>query len=118
LPTALPQIEAKAVRALAVTTAQRVGQLAEVPTMQEAGVPDYEIIGWLAAFSRAGTPPDLVARLNAGILKAINAPDAESFFRSIGGEPFGSTPAELGAFVQSETAKWATYVAVSGIEKQ
>lgn len=118
LATALPQIEAGTVRALAVTTVDRVRQIPDVPTMQEAGIRDYEIIGWLAAFARAGTPPDLVDRLNAAILKAISAPDAEPFFRTIGGEPFGSTPAALGAYVESETARWASYVAVSGIEKQ
>ena len=118
LTTALPQIEAKTIRPLAVTSSTRVVQLPDVPTMAQAGVKDYEIIGWVAAFARAGTPPELIQQLHRALTVAVNSPEAARFFSNIGGEPFSSTPEELHAFVESETAKWANFVAVAGIEKQ
>jgi tripartite-type tricarboxylate transporter receptor subunit TctC len=118
LTTALPQIDAKTITPLAVTSSTRVAQLPGVPTMEEAGVKDYEIIGWVAAFARAGTSPDLIKQLHRALVSAVASPEAARFFSSIGGEPFPSTPEELQAFVETETAKWANFVAVAGIEKQ
>jgi len=118
LATALPQIEGKKVKALAVTSSVRAKQLPNVPTIAEAGIPDYEVIGWLAAFVKAKTPPDIVSKLNAAFVEIINGKEAEVFFNNNGGQPFASTPAELSAFVVTETAKWATFVEVGGIEKQ
>lgn len=118
LATALPQIEARKVKAFAVTSKTRTKQLPDVPTIIEAGIPNYEVIGWLAAFVKAKTPPDVIARLNAAFVEIINSKEAETFFSTIGGAPFASTPEELNGFVISETAKWAIYVEVGGIEKQ
>lgn len=118
LATALPQIEAKKVKAFAVKSKNRTMQLPDVPTVVEAGIPDYEVIGWLAAFVKAKTPPDVIAKLNAAFVEITKSKEAVTFFRTIGGAPFASTPEELNAFVISETAKWATFVEVGGIEKQ
>lgn len=118
MATALPQIEGKKVKALAVTSAVRVKQLPNVPTVAEAGVANFEVIGWLAAFVKANTPPDIVSKLNAAFVETINSKEAEVFFNNNGGQPFASTPTELRDYVVSETAKWANFVEVGGIEKQ
>ncbi|MDB5592443.1 tripartite tricarboxylate transporter substrate binding protein [Enterovirga sp.] len=116
--TAMGQVSSGALRALAVTTAQRVESFPGVPTMMEAGVPDYELIGWFAAFLPAGAPPELVQTLNRAFTSAIAAPGAKEFFGKVGGIPHACAPQELAAFRASETEKWRDVVETAGIEKQ
>jgi len=98
-----------------VTARQRSSLLPNVPTVAEAGVANFEVIGWLAAFVKANTPPDIVSKLNAAFVETINSKEAEVFFNNNGGQPFASTPTELRDYVVSE---WANFVEVGGIEKQ
>lgn len=105
-------------RAVAVTTAARHPQFAEVPTMAESGMPGYEMTAWVAAFLPAATPRPLVERMSVLIQKAVMSPGARESFEALGGEGVPSTPQELEAFVQSETLKWAKVVKAAGIEPE
>ena len=88
-------------RALAVTTAKRSPVAPDVPTLAEAGLPGYEIGSWQGVFAPAGTPPAIVNRLNAEIVKIINAPDVQKKLLDLGAEPVGNTSEEFGAIVKA-----------------
>lgn len=116
--TAMGQVSSGALRALAVTSAQRVESFPGVPTMIEAGVPDYELIGWFAAFLPAGAPAGIVETLNGAFTRAVGGPGAKEFFAKVGGIAHSCAPRELAAFRASETEKWRDVVETAGIEKQ
>ena len=116
--SALGMIQAGTVRPLAVTSAERVPALPDVPTVAETGVAGYELSAWIGAFAPARTPADIVARLNREALAAISGPAAAEYFTKIGGVAWPSSPDELARFVTSETQKWAKIVEVAKIEKE
>jgi tripartite-type tricarboxylate transporter receptor subunit TctC len=107
---AAPHIQSGKLRALAVTSAKRVKSLPNVPTMVEAGVPGYDLVSWQGVFAPAGTPKDVVQRLNAELVKILKQPDVRERFESLGLEPVGNTPEEFAAFQKAEVAKWAKVV--------
>jgi tripartite-type tricarboxylate transporter receptor subunit TctC len=107
---AAPHIQSGKLRALAVTSAKRVKSLPNVPTMVEAGVPGYDLVSWQGIFAPAGTPKDVVQRLNAELVKILKQPDVRERFESLGLEPVGNTPDEFAAFQRAEVAKWAKVV--------
>jgi tripartite-type tricarboxylate transporter receptor subunit TctC len=112
--TAYVQVKAGKLRALAVTTAKRSGIAPEVPTMAEAGLPGYELGSWHGVFAPAGTPRDIVAKLNTGIVMALQAPDVREKLQTLGIDPVGSSVDAFSAFVKSEVPKWAKVVRESG----
>ncbi len=116
--SALGMIQAGTVRPLAVTSAERVAALPDVPTVAETGVQGYELSAWIGAFAPARTPADIVARLNREALAAISGQTATDYFSKIGGVPWPSSPDDLARFVTSETQKWAKIVEVAKIEKE
>jgi tripartite-type tricarboxylate transporter receptor subunit TctC len=116
--TTLPQIQAGAVKGLAVSSARRSPLAPDLPTMQEAGLPGYELTAWFAAFVPAGTPAPVVETLNAAFRAALADPDAQSALLKAGIEPTASTPAELKSFAAAETKKWAEIVKAAGIEPE
>lgn len=120
LAVMLPQVQAGAVRALAVTSAQRIPQLPDIPTVDEAaGTKGYELIAWFGVFAPAKTPADVIAKLNDATVKAAQGSDVqEKLGKGMGLAVASSTPAELAARVKVESAKWAKAVADAGIEKQ
>ncbi len=120
LAVMLPQVQAGAFRALAVTSSKRIPQLPDLPTVEEAaGLRGYELIAWFGAFAPASTPAPVIARLNDAFVKASAAPETlERLGKGLGVTVAGSTPAELAANVKVESAKWAKAVADAGIEKQ
>ena len=114
ITTAWPLAKAGKLRALAVTTAQRSPIAPDVPTLAEAGLAGYEIGSWQGVFAPAGTPVDVVKRLNTEIVKIINMPDVREKLVGLGAEPVGNTPDEFAALVKSEVVKWAAVVKQSG----
>ena len=105
-------------RGIAVTTPERLAQLPNVPTFAESGVPNFELIGWLAAFAPPGTPPEVIRKLNNAFVRAANDPSVKVLLEKLGTYSAPSSPEDLGKFVTVETAKWARIQDVAGIEKQ
>jgi tripartite-type tricarboxylate transporter receptor subunit TctC len=114
LGTTLPLVQAGKVKALAVTSAKRVGLLPQIPTMIEAGVPDFSVMSWHALFAPKGTPKAIVDRLHAEVSKALRSPDVIAKLNSIGMEISDGTPAELSALIAREIPRWADVVRKSG----
>jgi tripartite-type tricarboxylate transporter receptor subunit TctC len=114
LANAMPQVKAGKLRALAVTTAQRSKLAPELPTMAEAGVPGFDITTWFGLLAPAGTPPDVIARWNADVVKILNSPDMRERLVAAGAEPAPTTPPEFAAFIERELAKYARIVKASG----
>jgi tripartite-type tricarboxylate transporter receptor subunit TctC len=111
----LQHIRAGKLRALAVTGAKRLPALPDVPTMQEGGAPGYEAVAWWAYYAPAGTPRDIVTRLNAQINKTIQLPDVRDRLSVQGSaEVVGGSPEQLGTFMKAEIAKWSRVIKESG----
>jgi tripartite-type tricarboxylate transporter receptor subunit TctC len=116
VPNALAQVPPGRLKALAVTTARRVAQLPDVPTMQEAGVAGYEASVWLALLAPAGTSHEIVARLNAEIGKLMNSPETRKTLFDAGVEPDPSTPEAMSQYLVQEMARWGKVVKETGIK--
>ena len=116
VPNALSQVPQGRLKALAVTTAKRIPQLPDVPTMQEAGVAGYEASVWLALLAPAGTPKDIVTRLNAEIAKVMSAPDTKKALYDAGVEPTPSTPEAMSEYMVKEMERWGKVVKETGIK--
>ena len=101
---ALPLVQEGKIRALAVTGKERWKGMPDVPTMQEQGFPDYNIVNWFGAWLPVGTPPDIVARLHAEIARALKDPEVEKEFDTLGLRGVGSTPEEFARFVAKDAA--------------
>jgi tripartite-type tricarboxylate transporter receptor subunit TctC len=116
VPNALAQLPQGRLRALAVTTAKRSSQLPDVPTMQEAGVPGYDASVWLALLAPAGTPHDIVARLNTEIAQVMDLPDTRKALAVVGVEPAPSSPEAMSEYMVQEMARWGKVVKDAGIK--
>jgi tripartite-type tricarboxylate transporter receptor subunit TctC len=114
MPPAMPHVRSGKLRALAVTSARRSPSAPEVPTMAEAGVSGFDISNWFAFFAPAGTPPEVIARLNAEINYALKQQDVREKLASAGAEVVGTSPDELARFMRAESAKFANLIKVSG----
>jgi tripartite-type tricarboxylate transporter receptor subunit TctC len=110
----LPFVKQGRMRALAVSSPTRVSAAPDLPTIAELGYPGFSGVPWIAIMAPAGTPPAIVARLNAEMNKALASKDVRENFTAQGVEPLVMTPAELGAFVKSEIVKWTQAVKDSG----
>lgn len=109
-----PQILAGKVRPLAVTSKARNPVLPDVPTMAESGYPGFEALSWQGLFAPAGTPADVLARINAEVLKIIAMPSVRDYFATRGFVFEGTSPEEAKAFIEAEMKKWAPIVKASG----
>jgi tripartite-type tricarboxylate transporter receptor subunit TctC len=118
ITASLTQINAGALRALAVTTAERSKLLPNLPSMQEAGVPEFDITSWNGIFAPARTPPDVVARLSRELTVIATDPAITKRLADIGFDAFPQTPDELGAFVKAQLANWSRMIREAGIEPQ
>ncbi|MBB3282268.1 tripartite tricarboxylate transporter substrate binding protein [Mitsuaria sp. BK037] len=107
---ALPQIKAGKVKAVAVTSAKRSAQLPDVPTLAESGVPGFDVSSWQALYLPAGTPPAIVAKLNAEVQKIVAQPDVKAKMESLGLEYAPNTPAQFTEFQKAEQARWAKVI--------
>ena len=113
--SALPHVKSGRLRALGVTSAKRSPATPDVPTLLEAGVPDYDYSTWYALFMPARTPPAIVNKVNAVTRQALATEDMKQKFDAQGVEPWTDTPAELGAYLKSETEKWGRVVKAANI---
>jgi putative tricarboxylic transport membrane protein len=116
--TGLPHVKGNALRALAVTTKDRSPLVPELPSMQEAGVPDFDISSWQGYFAPAGTPKEIVTRLNAEIRKIVEKPEIKAQLATLGMDAFSGTPEQLGSFVGEQLVLWEKLIKNAGIEKQ
>jgi len=113
-----PQVKAGKIKALAVTSAKRHPMLPEVPTIAESGYPGFEALSWQGLFAPAGTPAEVVARLNAETLKALASEDFRESFARQGFTVAGSSPAEFRAFIEAEIPKWARIIKAGNVTLQ
>jgi tripartite-type tricarboxylate transporter receptor subunit TctC len=111
---ALPYIRDKRLRPLAVMSLKRASVLPDVPTLNESGMKGFEVGAWQGIVVPAGTPPAIVQRLNAEVMKALASPDVKARLAAQGADPLGSTPAEYGAYIKSELDRWAKVVKATG----
>jgi tripartite-type tricarboxylate transporter receptor subunit TctC len=111
----LQHIKSGKLRALAVTTARRSSVLPDVPTMEEAGLKGFDIGTWFGVLAPAATPKEIVARLNAEMVKIIHSPDFAQRMQAIGAEPLGGTQEEMARRIREETAKFAKLVKEGGV---
>ena len=114
LPSALPQIKAGRLRALGVTSAQRASALPDVPTIAESGLPGYEASSWFGLLAPAGTPPDVVAKVNGEVARWLASPEAKEKLLSQGANAAGGTPEAFARHIAAETEKWQRVVKASG----
>lgn len=114
VPPLLPHVKSGRVRAIAVATSKRLPLLPELPTIAETGLPGYEATQWYGVLAPAATPKDIVTRLNAEIVKALQRPEVKERLASEAAEPVGNTPEQFQAFIKAEIARWAPVVKASG----
>ncbi|QCK85048.1 tripartite tricarboxylate transporter substrate binding protein [Phreatobacter aquaticus] len=118
ITAALTQVQAGALKALAVTTMERSKLLPTLPSMQEAGIAGFDITSWNGVFAPAKTPTDVVQRLNKELQAIATEPANQKRFADIGFDAFSGTPEELGQFVKDQLVNWAKMIADAGIERQ
>ena len=118
LPEVVGQLEGNAVRALAVTTAQRSKTLPDVPTVAEAGLPGYDASVWWGFLGPAGMAPDLVAKIHDDLAAALKDPVVLTALEKMGATPVGSSPKDFDAFMRAEAAKWEPVLKEANIKMQ
>ncbi len=118
VPGTLPYVKDGKLRALAITSAKRLPLVPDLPTMQEAGVPGYEMVGWNGIFVPKNTPADIVAKLNAVLAKLLNSDAVKTQMAKLGAEPVGNPQSEFAAFVKSESVRWGKIIRENGIKPE
>jgi tripartite-type tricarboxylate transporter receptor subunit TctC len=116
--SAIPFMKSGMQKGLAVTSAKRSEVLPELPTLAESGVPGYESVAYFAIFAPAGTPPEIVKRLNADLVKIVHTPQVKARLLELGADPVGSTPEALAATVRAERAKWARVIQEANVKTE
>jgi tripartite-type tricarboxylate transporter receptor subunit TctC len=116
MPNVIGHVRAGKMKALAVTTAQRSAQAPEIPTVAEAGVPGYEQTAWFGVLAPAGTPREIIGRLNGEIVKLLNSADVKERFGKQGVEVRTSTPEQFSTFLRSEVDRWGKVIREAGIK--
>jgi len=102
--------------AIGVSSARRVPSLPDVPTLAEGGIAGFDSVGWFGLVAPAGTPPEIIARLNEAFVKALKDPIVAEKIRTLGAEPAPTSPEAFGRFIQSESAKWGKLIGEAGIK--
>jgi tripartite-type tricarboxylate transporter receptor subunit TctC len=118
LASVMPHIKSGKVKPLAVNAQKRQALLPEVPTLTEAGMPQFDRYTWFGMFAPAGTPPEIVSRLQREVVAALQAPDLLERFANVGAEPVGSTPAEFVERIRSDAARWSEVIRKAGVKVQ
>jgi len=113
--SSLQHVRAGKLRVLAVTTEQRLPELPDVPTIAELGYPGYEISSWQGALAPAGTPKDIIAKLNGEMVALLNEPEVRARIKHEGAEPVASSPVQFDRRIRTEVAKWTKVVKSAGL---
>jgi tripartite-type tricarboxylate transporter receptor subunit TctC len=116
IPAAAPHIKAGKLRALALVAPQRSSALPDVPTVAEAGLPDFEVTTWYGVLAPAGTPRNIINRLNGELVKIMHAPELREKLAATGTEPLTTTPDEFAAYIRKEIAKWGDVIRKAGVK--
>src|SRR5687768_15793175 len=116
IPAAAPHVRAGKLRALAIVAPQRSSALPEVPTVAEAGLRDFEVTTWYGVLAPAGTPRNVVMRLNAELVKIMHSPELKERLAATGTDPLTSTPEEFAAYIKREIAKWGDVIRRAGVK--
>ncbi len=116
LPSSLPLAKAGKLRALGVTSLQRSPAAPDVPTIAESGYRGFETAAWYGLMYPAGTPRDLIAKVNAATMAVLALPDIRERLVQEGSEPMGNTPAQFGAYIKSEITKWTAVVKAANVK--
>ncbi|HEX4329518.1 MAG TPA: tripartite tricarboxylate transporter substrate binding protein [Burkholderiales bacterium] len=118
MPGTMPFVKSGKLRALAITSPQRSPLAPDLPTLAEAGVPGYEVVGWNGLFAVKGTPPEVITRVNTEMAKILRAPEVRQQMAVLGAEPIGNTPEEFAAFLKAENARWGKIIREKGIRSE
>jgi len=118
LPSSMPHIQSGKFRALAVTSAERVPELPDVPTMKEAGINDMVVTAWFGLIAPAGTPAPVIDKLAKATQAVLAQPEVQQRFHAMGGQAGGNSPAEFTAFIDQERERWSTTVKAAGLGPQ
>jgi tripartite-type tricarboxylate transporter receptor subunit TctC len=114
--TAMPHVNAGTVRPLALSRIRRSTMFPDLPTIDEAGIEGFNLDTWAGLVAPAGTPPQIVTKLNGALRKIIDSPETQAQFKNIGFEGFSSTPEELGDFIKAQLALWGKMIKDANIE--
>lgn len=118
ISTALPHFKPGKLKPLGVTSGKRHPTVPDVPTFAEAGMPGYNVVSWHGLVAPAGTPKDVIARLNAETVKALATPQIKERFAALGVDPAGSTPEQFAAEITSDLARWGEIVKRTGLRAE
>ena len=116
--SAQPHIKSGRLRAMGVTGSKRAPGADDIPTIAEAGVPGYEAVQWYGLLAPAATPRDIITKLHAGVVRALQNPDVRQRLLNDGAEPVGNSPEEFANYLRGETTKWAKVVQAAGIKPE
>jgi tripartite-type tricarboxylate transporter receptor subunit TctC len=115
LPTVLPHVRAGKLRSLGVTSRERLAFAPDLPTVQEGGLPGFEVTNWLAMLVPARTPPEITARIGKEVVTVLKRPDVADVLSRQGYSPVASTPSELAAQIKADLAKWSKVIKDAGL---
>ena len=113
-PTGMAAIEAGMIATIAITSSKRFSRLPDIPTFDESGLAGFESNGWFGIVAPAGTPPEVIGKLNAAFATVLKDPAVVDRIRGLGSEPMPMTPEAFAAFIRSEIDKWLKVMAASG----
>ena len=114
IPSSLPQVRAEKLRGIAVASSRRSPVLPELPTLSEAGLSGFAADSWFGIMAPAGTPREVIARLNADVQKSVDSPEVKDIIARQGGEVMGSTPEQMAAQIRNDRQKWGRVIRESG----
>jgi tripartite-type tricarboxylate transporter receptor subunit TctC len=117
-PPLVAQIKAGKVKALAVTSAKRAASMSELPTLAESGVPGYEMVLWIGVFAPAGTPREVVSKLNAEVVRIVRLPDIREKLDGMGVDPLGNTSEQTAEWIRREIARYGPVVKAANIKAE
>lgn len=118
VPTQMPHLRSKRLRALGITSGERSSLLPELPTISEAGLPGFVVSSWFGWFAPSGTPTDIISKLHKEIVRIVHSAEMKPRLISEGADPVGNTPAQFVEHMKSETAKWAKVIKAANIRAE